>query len=139
MQVNLTERLVLATTDDGSNNNSTTTTGDPQRARHYYDLVSVVVHIGAAHDEGHFVCVVRCGPPGSAADSAWTLFDDGRKPCRLADFDAVQRRYASHDCIRLILLTLRATDAAMPSAPPRPTCSFMKDAIPRCLNRMPSP
>ena len=99
MQVNLTERLVLATTDDGSNNNSTTTTGDPQRARHYYDLVSVVVHIGAAHDEGHFVCVVRCGPPGSAADSAWTLFDDGRKPCRLADFDAVQRRYASHDWV----------------------------------------
>lgn len=81
-QADIDERFVVDTAVRGSS----------ERVYFNYDLVSVVVHIGSTHDSsGHYVCAARCDPPGG---EAWTLFDDGKKPCLLASFDALQRRSA---------------------------------------------
>ena len=39
-----------------------------------YDLCSVVKHIGATSNSGHYTCIAK-GP-----DGAWTRFDDAKKP-----------------------------------------------------------
>lgn len=99
--MDLAERFVLGETAEACGvvdaDNHRASNKEP--TQYVYDLVSVVVHIGSAHTDGHYVCITRCSPPSDVdGEAGWTLFDDGKKPVRLRNFEAVQQRCVSPSC-----------------------------------------
>ena len=58
----------------GASGGGATSSSESERL---YDLVSVVIHCGAAMNRGHYITAVRCqSVPPSANAPFWLIFDD---------------------------------------------------------------